>query len=358
MTLIRKRHVQNMAVVLPCLLVLSGCGRDFVSDSAEESETKEKIEQDASEAEEDEFEVEQDESEEEQDDSIAEQDGTISKKDAMSKETSPVFDTKETKNSNKENDILEIYDAGDKITVSEDAMIAQLAPEEILRGNPILYDRFRIDGWVFEWLISDYYDEDEWSMEDGVLLVSREESTEDAQIIHVTAEGGYGTWVLAENKFEYADVNFDAVPDLLICTGHHGNQGLLTYYCFLQTKDGFAEAPTFTDIPNPAVDEESQLILSQWRNSAVSHSWAEYRCQDNTYVKHRELCEDLELSGDEEIWIWTVNGEEAARSDELSEDEIGEFLYGENSEWKLADDRWRTLYNSGLTVDYSIYAEP
>lgn len=259
------------------------------------------------------------------------------------------------------NGILEIYANGDAIAIDK-MMTAQVSPREILKGNPVIYDRFRIDGWVFEWLISDYHDESDWSMEDGVLLISREGAEEDAQVIHVTAEGGYATWVSAENKFEYVDVNFDGTPDLLVCTGHHGNQGLLTYYCFLQTEDGFMEAPTFTNIANPAIDAENQLIRSQWRNSAASHSWAEYKCQNNTYVRYRVLCEDVDLngvkSGGEEVWVWTVNGEEAARSDELSEEELAEFLYGENSEWKLADDRWRTLYNSGLTVDYSIYNEP
>lgn len=256
-----------------------------------------------------------------------------------------------------ENGILEIYADSNAITVDK-MMTAQISPEEILKGNLILYDRFRIDGWVFEWLISDYHDEGDWSMEDGVLLVSRKGNAEDAQIIHVTAEGGYGTWVLAKNKFKYVDVNFDGIPDLLICTGSHGNQMLQTYYCFLQTENGFVEAPTFTDISNPAIDVENQLILSQWRNWAASHSWAEYKCQNDTYVRYRELCEEADLSGDKEVWVWTINGEEIARSDKISEEEIAEFLYGENSEWKLADDRWRTLYNNGLTVDYSIYAEP
>ena len=257
-----------------------------------------------------------------------------------------------------ENGIMEIYDGGGKLDIPEAVMTAQVSLQDILKGNPVIYDRFRIDGWIFEWLISDYHEEGDWLLEDAVLLVSHENSTEDAQIIHVTAEEGYGVWVLAENKFEYVDVNFDNIPDLLICTGHHGNQGLLTYYCFLQTEDGFVEAPTFTDIPNPAIDSDNKLILSQWRNSAVSHSWAEYKCQNNEYVMYRELCEDLDHSGGEEVWVWTVNGEEAARSDELYEEEIFDFLYGENSEWKIMDDRWRTLYNNGLTADYSIYSEP
>ena len=142
------------------------------------------------------------------------------------------------------------------------------------------------------------------------------------------------------------DVNFDNVPDLLICTGHHGNQGLLTYYCFLQTENGFVESPTFTDIANPSIDAERKLILSQWRNWAASHSWAEYQCQNNTYSLYRELCEepDSDTSKDgKDIWVWTVNDEVVARSDELSEEEIVDFLYGENSEWKLADDRWRKV---------------
>ncbi len=192
-----------------------------------------------------------------------------------------------------ENGVMEIYAGGrEMIAVSEDIMIAQVSTQEILKGNPIIYDRFKIDGWVFEWLISDYFDDDNWLFEDGVLVISRESDAEDTQIIHVKAEGGYATWVSARNKFEYVDVNFDDVPDLLICTGHHGNSGLLTYYCFLQTENGFVESPTFTDIPNPAIDVDNQLILSQWRNDAASHSWAEFQCWDDTYVMLRELRED------------------------------------------------------------------
>lgn len=259
-----------------------------------------------------------------------------------------------------ENGMLEIYADRGVISIPDDMMIAQISPQEILTGNPILYDRFRIDGWVFEWMISDYFDEEKRWLEDGVLVISREGDTEGMQVIHVAAEGQAEWWVSIENKFEYIDANFDNIPDLLICTGHHGNQGLLRYYCFLQTENGFVEAPTFTDISNPAIDADNQLILSQWRNNAVSHSWAEYECQDNTYVMIRELCEDLEWEdySDEEVWVWTVNGEVIGRSDELSRSEIDDLIYNENSEWGISGDRWRTLYNHGLTTDYSIYSEP
>lgn len=330
--MITKCRMQNTAVVLLCIFALSGCG-----DSQDHADMQPSVEiQDTY------FEAcEYHKVSVKENRTIG---GSIS-------ETLQKMPTEE-------NGLMEIYAGRDIVSVSEKVMIAQVSPQEILTGDPVIYDRFRTDGWIFEWLISDYYDDNNWFLEDGVLVVSREGDTEDVQIIHVQAEGGYGTWVSVKNKFEYVDVNFDGLPDLLICTGHHGNQGLLTYYCFLQTESGFVESPTFTDISNPAIDADNRLILSQWRNSAASHSWAEYQCQDNAYVMYRELCEYPDPDSDGKIWVWTVNGREIARSDELSNEEIWDLLYSENSEWGIAGDRWRTLYNNGLTTDYSIYSEP
>ncbi|MDE7265923.1 MAG: hypothetical protein K2N89_00445 [Lachnospiraceae bacterium] len=330
--MITRWHILNIAVVLSVLFILSGCGysqeQEKILPSVEMQET--------------------DFGESEYYEGFAAEEETI---ESTTLETLPEMPTEE-------NGLMEIYAGGDRISVSEDSMIAQVSPQELLTGNPILYDRFRIDGWIFEWLISDY--DDNSFFEDAVLVVSREDNAKDVQIIHVEAEGGYATWVSVENKFEYVDVNFDNIPDLLICTGHHGNQGLLTYYCFLQTEDGFVEAPTFTDISNPSIDVENELILSQWRNSAASHSWAEYQCRNNIYVRYRELREDAIGASEQgaDIWIWTVNGEEIGRSDALSMEEIEDLLYNENSEWGILGDRWRTLYNAGLTADFSIYSEP
>lgn len=332
----RKRHIQNIMVMLVSLSAWSICGcgdngETITCPAVEETEAEESGTQEAN------AEVE----------AVTE---TVTEEDLQEVPT-------------EENGTMEIYAAGEAISLSSDDMVGQISVEEILKGNPILYDRFQTDGWVFEWIVSDYDNEDNYFLEDGVLLISQEGNAEDVQVIHVQGEGGAATWVSVENKFEYMDVNFDDVPDLLICTGQHGNQGLLTYYCFLQTDGSFVEAPTFTDIPNPAVDTENKLILSQWRNSAASHSWAEYKYQDNEYVMDRELREDIasyeeEQNSDEDIWVWTVNGEEIGRSDVLSESEIDDLLYNENSEWRLADDRWRTIYNNGMTADWSIYDEP
>ena len=277
----------------------------------------------------------------------------------------PEFTIKETLEIPEEQNGLLGMTAEEDKAIPSDVMVAQVSPEEVLKGEWITYFRYRTDGWVFEWLKSDYTDEEKRLWEDGVLVISKEDNPEEIQIIHVEAEGGYGVGVGVEHTFVYQDVNFDKVPDLLICNGHHGAQGFITYYCFLQTEDGFVESPTFTEIANPAIDAENELILSQWRNMAVSHSWAEYAYRNGEYVMLRELMEDVLRDEDGEIvdpddtvWVWFVNGEMLARSDELTDDEIYNLIYGEDSDWGIACDRWRTLYNQGLTVDYSIYSTP
>lgn len=335
----KKWNAKSIFFILIYVLILTGCGSSQMDEMDEELLPQEEIR-------------ETEPAENDTGKAIAgEEEGTLTPEEAPEESEEVPTVPKE------ENGLLEIYVDSTPISITEDVMIADVSPQEILSGNPIIYDRFRIDGWIFEWLISDYY-EDFW--EDGVLVVSRENERKDAQVIHVKAEGGYGTQVSIENKFLYADVNFDGVPDLLVCAGLFGNQLASGYYCFLQTDDGFVEAPTFTDISNPAIDAEHNLVRSQWRNSAASHSWGEYKYQDGAYVWDRELREDCMISDDtnEDIWVWTVNGEEIGRSDELSSEEIDDLLYSEKSEWQIMDDRWRTLYNGGLTADYSIYEEP
>ena len=237
---------------------------------------------------------------------------------------------------------MEIYSARKIISLSDEIIVGQVALEDVLRGDPILYDRVIIDGFVFEWILSNYKDENNYFSQDGMLIISKEDDVANTQVIHVKEGEGGDAQVSLDGKFIYTDVNFDGIPDLLICSGCYGNQGYLTYYCFLQTNAGFVESPTFADICNPTVDGENKLILSRWRNNAASHSWATYKYQDNAFVFYRELREDA-VGYDEDgndILEWTVNGEVIGRSDELSESEIEDLIYNENSEWGIASDRW------------------
>lgn len=330
-----KRNLGYLFLVICCVTLFSGCGVKQTESNTENPEAEENISQEIS--------------TEAEDDAIVESN------------ISEVVDEQETAELFSENDnLLEVYNDGQQLPTSSIPMIASVSPEEILKGNPILYNRYKTDEWIFEWLVSDYYNEENDFVNDCVLVVSKEDDLMEPQTIYAEAEGGLGfaTAVKVENRFLYVDANFDNLPDLLICTGHHGTQGLITYYCFLQSENGFHEAPTFTDIANPAIDAENKMILSQWRNSAVSHSWAEYIYQDGIYSESRVLTEDLEHGHSDEVWVWTVDGEEIGRSDSLTTEEIDNLLYNENSEWRITSDRWRTLYNDGLTADFSIYSEP
>lgn len=68
--------------------------------------------------------------------------------------------------------VVEIYAGGDAISIPPDQMTASVKLNEILRGAPVLYNRFEIDNTVFEWLISDAENTENDFLEDAVLLIS------------------------------------------------------------------------------------------------------------------------------------------------------------------------------------------
>lgn len=248
------------------------------------------------------------------------------------------------------NDLLEIYNDNKPLPVSSIPIIASVSPEDILKGNPILYTRFKTDGRIFELLISDYSNNEFFYTEDAVLIISTEDKwfgeLSEPQIIHIeidTESKCLHPLLNSKNRFKYVDVNFDNLPDLLICTGNHADQGFLTYYCFLQSKNGFYEAPTFTYILNPSIDKKNKMILGKWRNSIASHSWAKYTYQDGVYKKFSKLTEDgiFDNSGNVKRWRWTVDGKEIGRSDRLTEKEQNDLIYNKNSDWNLSNKKWK-----------------
>lgn len=163
------------------------------------------------------------------------------------------------------------------------------------------------------------------------------------------------------------DVNFDGENDVLICLGHFGNQGAVRFKCFLATDAGFVQCPSFTDILNPSVDPIDQVIRSQWRNWAASHSWGIYTFTENTFIEKERLTEEPVDQGEneEQIWSWKdevfIDGEWHTREYFTQEDTDSEMidrkLYGIESRWGLDQAKWETLFNGGKMLDFSIYGE-
>lgn len=92
------------------------------------------------------------------------------------------------------------------------------------------------------------------------------------------------------------DINFDGINDIMLDTGTFGNSGYsFTFGWIYDTASNtYLLSESFSDIVNPFVDSEHQLIRSAWRNSAASHGLATYRYDEVTgdYRKERQLIED------------------------------------------------------------------
>lgn len=95
------------------------------------------------------------------------------------------------------------------------------------------------------------------------------------------------------------DVDFDGQKDLLVFRGLFGAQGAAGYDCYLIRGEEFVFCPDFADIPNPAVDEEKQVISGWNRNSASSYSEMTYRFNGTDFeMIERKTYEYDEETGD------------------------------------------------------------
>lgn len=149
------------------------------------------------------------------------------------------------------------------------------------------------------------------------------------------------------------DVNFDGKNDILVCLGHFGNQGSVAYKCFLATERGLIHCPSFTEIANPSVDDTNQVVLSQYRNSATSHSWSVFEFIDHEFRETQRLTEKAIYQSDTLIWSFQeevfLDGEWQTREYFTEEDydteTIQSKLYGSESYWGLDQEKWNSLYN-------------
>ena len=167
------------------------------------------------------------------------------------------------------------------------------------------------------------------------------------------------------------DVNFDGQKDILVSQGHFGNQGLVTFACFLGINGTYKPNESFSSIANPSLDIQNQKVLSTWRNWAASHSWAMYSYIKGEFIETDRLTEEPdetgEMKGDGlgveiEVWKNTTerfkNGNTETKiylTSDYTDAEWQTMFYDENSFWGLTSDKWRTLYNQGTLLDWSIY---
>ena len=232
-----------------------------------------------------------------------------------------------------------------------------------MTGNIKNYVRLVSDETIFELFHSDYIINDGEFDEylETKVVVSKNSN---GNYIYDTAVDVIGRIGNASGGLHTVDVNFDGNQDILVKNGHFGNQGLVTYSCFLYRDSNYEYCPSFSDIPNVSVDKDNKKLLSVWRNWAASHSWAMYSFVDGEFVMTDLMTEELDTEEkDDDIWIYSVEqliGGEMQETDsystkDYSKEQIDELFYDENSHWGLLSDKWKTLNNLGSMIGFSIY---
>ncbi|MDR1617192.1 MAG: hypothetical protein LBR98_09320 [Syntrophomonadaceae bacterium] len=162
------------------------------------------------------------------------------------------------------------------------------------------------------------------------------------------------------------DANFDGRKDVLVSQGQFGNQGLARFACFLDGDGSYSLNGGFSDIANPAIDRQSQKILSSWRNSAASHSWAMFSYINGEFIETERLTQEPEswtAEYDIEVWRHVVKYTSAENKEtesyltsDYTDQEWTAMFYDEDSFWGLSADKWRTLSNQGILFDGSLYS--
>ena len=153
-----------------------------------------------------------------------------------------------------------------------------------------------------------------------------------------------------KNRLVEKDVNFDGKNDILLFRGHYGNQGFVSYSCYLQTENKFELCESFSEIPNPVIDKENKVILCYWRNWAASHSIGKYYFIDGKFIEKERLTEEpIETYSDEEEtkWSWTIeefsNGK-WVKKEYFTEENYEDSKIGSNSAWDFGRDSCEHIY--------------
>jgi len=172
------------------------------------------------------------------------------------------------------------------------------------------------------------------------------------------------------------DVNFDGQKDILVSLGHFGIQGLERFACFLYDNGRYKKSDSFSAIANPSLDVQNKKILSTWRNSSASHSWAMFSYENDVFTETHRLTWQPEETGEYpegghgpeiisrrftiEHFFDGIGDEntitEIYISSDYTDDEWIAMFYDENSFWGLSSDKWYTpVHNHWTLLDWSIY---
>lgn len=170
------------------------------------------------------------------------------------------------------------------------------------------------------------------------------------------------------NRLFLVDVDFDGKKDVLVDDGHFGAQGLVEFSCFIYKNGNYRRCNSFSKIANPSVDSENKKILSTWRNSGASHSWAMYSYHKGKYTMTNCLTIELDensIDKKKEIWNYQteklVNGK--MRKDKVYSEkdyttkQLNKLFYSKKSFWAINSDKWETIFNGGNMADFSIYSD-
>lgn len=221
---------------------------------------------------------------------------------------------------------------------------------------------------IFELVCSDYYENEFDYTQNRKVFVSEIRNEEIALKSILDCTANIGQYI--SNRLYFVDVDFDGKNDILIDNGHFGNQGFVTFTCFLNENDQYNKCDSFSNIINPSIDITNKKILTSWRNWAASHSWAMYSYDGTQYIMTDCLTEEAitsaqSSSSDEETWGYTIeqlkDGTmqeiESFTTNDYTDEQIYEKIYDEKSYWGISGDKWETIFNSGTMYDFSIYGD-
>ncbi len=226
-----------------------------------------------------------------------------------------------------------------------------------LKGNIQKIVTVNDNGTMYELISTDYYtDGERWEMQERFVFLYENDSFIFKEALDASSE------IDSEprNNLQLIDINFDGILDILVDNGHFGAEGAVAYTCFINNKDSYIKYDSFSNIPNPAIDTENKKILSTWRNSAASHSWAMFTLQNNEFIMTDCLTSIAEESSEND-WIYIVekliDGKlqetEKFSTIDYSDEEINNIIYDKNSYWELLSKKWINLYIERTMIGFS-----